>query len=43
MKKEIAKKLKLNKIRIATLNEVGKTTKSGVSPTTTVLYTRGLC
>lgn len=43
MKKETAKKLKLNKIRIANLSEAVKTTKSVVSPTTTVLITRGLC
>jgi hypothetical protein len=43
MKKETSKKLKLNKIRIANLNEAATTTKSVVSPTTTVLITRGLC
>lgn len=43
MKKESAKKLKLNKIRIANLSEAVTSAKSGVSPTTTVLITRGLC
>lgn len=43
MKKGTAKKLKLNKIRIANLNEAVKITRSIVSPTTTLLITRGLC
>lgn len=43
MKKESSKKLILSKVKIATLSEAAKTTKSVVSPTTTVLITRGLC
>jgi hypothetical protein len=43
MKKETSKKLKLNKISIANLTNAGKGSRSVVSPTTTVLITRGLC
>lgn len=43
MKKQSSKKLKLIKISIAHLSEPGKTTKSVMSPTTTVLISRGLC